>query len=427
MSLLAKLPVVPLVDNLADQPLGIFGASRLGQQLQVGQVPDQILVAGEHPDPETRRQDLGKAGHEDHPIQLIESGEPWRGIRMAQGEDGVLDDVEVVTLRKFQKLERVSLGDAGAGRVLDDRRGDEKAGTVRLCELLEPFQIRSFSCPRHPVDNGPQGAHVSEPLVEAGIVDKDSIVGPDEVTGHKVHAAGDAVGQQDLLRTRFDAMFRKQATDMRAQRGIAQRVSIAAVQAVDLTARQFAHGPVQPVLLQPGLRQPPAAGPVPEAFLVRLLPQEPEYVPGLGCLQFHLARLIQLARPVDVEAGAGPRLDLARHDELVVGVHDRKLADIVGSREMADGRQAGAGTKYALLDQACDPLDDLLRKRRALRRIKTNQHDGLPRVETFKCRRTSPGWQAHAGSGIRGAALTRCVAGPLKPSLPAQGAEGRDR
>ena len=168
---------------------------------------------------------------------------------------------------------------------------------------------------------------------------------------------------------------------MGAQRGVAQRVAIAAVEAVNAPARQFAHGPVQPVFLLPRLRQPSTAGPVLEAVLVRLLPQEPEDVVGPGRLRLGFVRLLRPASPVDIEAGAGPRLDMARGDELIVGVDDGELADTVGGGELADGGQTGAMAQYSLVHQASDPLDDLLGQRRALRRIQMDQHIKSPRVE----------------------------------------------
>ena len=115
-----------------------------------------------------------------------------------------------------------------------------------------------------------------------------------------------------------------------------------------------------------------------EAILAGLVPQEPEHIADPARLPFGFGRLIGPIGIVDEEAGAVPRLDVAGHDELVVGMDHREIANIVGGGELTDGGQAGAGTKRAIVHQAPDTLDDLLGQRLALRRFQTKQHMNLP-------------------------------------------------
>ena len=72
------------------------------------------------------------------------------------------------------------------------------------------------------------------------------------------------------------------------------------------------------------------------------------------------------------------RLDETGRDEPIVSLHDRELADVVLGGKLANGRQAGLGAKFAVVDQPPNPAHDLFREGVTVRSIDMNQHENSP-------------------------------------------------
>ena len=284
------------------------------------------------------------------------------------------DDVEIETLRELQQPECGAPGDAGPGRVLNDRGRDEQPGAVRFGHEPQLLQIGTGDGPGHPVDRGADGPHVPEGPKIARIVHENHLTGLNQAAAHEVDSAARAIGEQDLVSPRFDPEIRQPSSHILSQRSESAGVAIPAMDAAAALVRNAAHGSTQTAALQPRRRQPATSGKMLESKPAGLLAYQPENVGGMVETYPAFTRLGGLRPSTHEESGAVSRLNVPGRDQPVVRLDHRERADVVGRGKSADGRQACLGTKLATVHQTLNPLHDLIRERVATRVVQGNPH-----------------------------------------------------
>ena len=98
----AVLPVLPLAEHLVHEAFGELRGCRVGQQLQIDQVLDEIPVTGHDAYPQPRRQRLGETVEVDDAVELVQTGQTRGWSRVTRTVDVVFDDEKVVPLGKLQ-------------------------------------------------------------------------------------------------------------------------------------------------------------------------------------------------------------------------------------------------------------------------------------------------------------------------------------
>ncbi len=103
-------PIVPFRKHAIHDAFAELRAGESDQHLQIGEPARQFGRAGDEADTQVRRERLGEPAEVDHPLQLVERGQPDRRLRgrarMQVAVDVVLDDHEVVLGGHPQDAER---------------------------------------------------------------------------------------------------------------------------------------------------------------------------------------------------------------------------------------------------------------------------------------------------------------------------------
>ena len=274
----AVLPVLPLAEHLVHEAFGELRGCRVGQQLQIDQVLDEVPVTGHDAYTQPRRQRLGETVEVDDAVELVQTGETRGWSRVTRTVDVVFDDEKAVPLGKLQQPERSALRDAESGRVVHDRGREEQLRVVRPSQVLHLLQVGTAAGPGHSVNRGAEGSHVAEAMEVAGVVDENHVAWPNQIPADEVDSSADAIGEQNLLPGRLDPEFRQPATHVLPQRGVSPRITVTAEATVETPARNLPHGPIEAAILQPARRHPADAGTMPVTKLMGLLANQPENV-----------------------------------------------------------------------------------------------------------------------------------------------------